>query len=39
MHNDHEKQLVASEQDKQDAIRKNLNSRNKLLECENVSYY
>jgi hypothetical protein len=33
---DHERQFAQAEEDKQEAIRKNLTSRNKLLECENV---
>lgn len=33
---DHERQFVQAEEDKQEAIRKNMTSRNKLLECENV---
>lgn len=33
---DHQKQFLQAEEDKQQAIRKNMTSRNKLLECENV---
>lgn len=33
MHNDHEKQYLQAEDEKQEAIRKNMASRNKLIEC------
>lgn len=32
---DHEKQFAQAEEDRQEAVRKNMTSRNKLLECEN----
>lgn len=36
MQHDYEKQMLQASEDKMDAINKNMNSRNRLLECENV---
>ena len=36
MRGEHHRQLGAAEEEKQEAIRRNMASRNKLLECENV---
>ena len=33
MQSDHEKQLTQAVEDRHEAINKNMNSRNKLLEC------
>lgn len=35
MRAEHHRKLMTSEEEKQEAIRKNMTSRNKLLECEN----
>jgi hypothetical protein len=33
MQANHERQLITAEEEKQEALRKNMSSRNKLLEC------
>lgn len=36
MQHDHERQAIQAFEDKVEGMNKNLNSRNRLLECENV---